>query len=457
VRNKSIRKNQPLLSSSNRESRLAGWFLPVALSAGFALSATSAMAQSNPQYVDLGGAAKGAYYLPDTGPAPHIAVLAIHRVNNLLGPSNAAEWNKRGFAFLGVNPRSDNNEALVSHELNALDVRTGVRFLRSQPGITKVVLLGGSGGGATTTFYQAVAENGARFCRGPSKLVECDPDQMAGFKPEDRADGVVLRDPHPSLAINTLRSLNPSVSLMGGPNSPIDPKLDPFNTRNGYNPDGNSRYSPEFQERYFKAQSKRMNDLIKQAQKIRKMQAAGTYKPADDDAFIVYHASARLSDFSTGVWRGTVAPQKLLLNNGSVRTQIVNTVRVSDPGNKETDESFSGTAFLTLSSFLSANAIKSTHSLNGISYCSSNSSTICAVQNIRAPILIVSMQGHYFIRDGEITYDNAVSADKDLIIIEGATHGGGPCTPCSAVTGKSYSNATKNWNDYAAAWINARF
>ena len=43
---------------------------------------------------------------------------------------------------LCMNPRSDNNEALVIWETIALDVRSGVNFLRKQPGITKVLTCG---------------------------------------------------------------------------------------------------------------------------------------------------------------------------------------------------------------------------------------------------------------------------------------------------------------------------
>ena len=43
---------------------------------------------------------------------------------------------------LAMNPRSDNNEAAVNFEANALDIKSGVEFLRKQPGITKVVLFG---------------------------------------------------------------------------------------------------------------------------------------------------------------------------------------------------------------------------------------------------------------------------------------------------------------------------
>ena len=111
--------------------------------------------------------------------------------------------------------------------------------------------------------------------------------------------------------------------------------------------------------------------------------------------------------------------------------------------------------FLTLRSFLSANAIRAKDSMIDIDWCSSNNSTPCAVQQINVPLLIAAMGAHYFIADNEIHYDLAASKDKDYIIIEGAVHGQTGCEPCSKVTGKSYGNATKNLYDYVAAWARA--
>jgi hypothetical protein len=281
---------------------------------------------------------------------------------------------------------------------------------------------------------------------------------LAGFTAADKADGIIFMDAHPGNTINSLRSLNPSVKGEEA-NSAIDSSLDPFNVNNGFNPNGDSVYSQEFQNKYFRAQAKRMNDLIKKALAMRNKMESGKVDPSDDDSFVVYRASARLSDFSTGVHRGTLAPRKLLKNDGTVQTQVIDTVRISNPGNEEDDASFDGGGAmdLTVNSFLSANAIKSTHSLDGIDWCSSNNSTICAVRSIQLPILVVAAQGHYFIRDGEQIFQNSVSPDKDFYVVEGMTHGLGPCAPCSAATGNPYGNARKNLFDLAASWANARF
>jgi hypothetical protein len=363
---------------------------------------------------------------------------------------------------LGMTVRAVNNEALVNWPELALDVRAGVRFLRSQPGITTVILIGPSGGGPLMSFYQAVAENGPAYCQGPDKIVECSSETLAGFRPADRADGIVYLDGHPGNSVNTLRSLNAAVRNENRPFDSINPRLDPFDVNNGFNPNGDSVYSRQFQDRYFPAQSDRMNALIDKALEIDRKMAEGTYQPADDDAFVFYRNSARLSDFSTGVFRGTLNPAKLLKNDGTIVTQVVQTVRIPDPSNREGDQLMgsgngAGVKDLTITSFLTANAIRSWHSLDGIYWCSANDTTICAVRYIHVPILVMSMQAHYFIRDGEVVYENGTMADKDFIVVEGATHGGTGCTACTAVTGVDYSNAQKNIYDYVAAWTSARF
>ena len=79
-----------------------------------------------------------------------------------------------------------------------------------------------------------------------------------------------------------------------------------------------------------------------------------------------------------------------------------------------------------------------------------------AVRAVSIPLLVTAMGAHYFIRDNEIHYDMAASADKDFIVIEGATHGIRPCTVCERSPGE-YSNTVRNFFDYVQRWINARF
>ena len=421
-----------------------------------ALPASTAHAQSNPAYVQFSPAAvKGALYKPDAGPAPHVAVLLIHRTSNFLSHLATGELARRGFLVLAMNPRSDNNESAVIFEDNALDLKSGVEFLKRQPGITKVVLLGHSGGGPATSFYQAVAEKGISYCRGQGKIVPC-ADTLAGLP---RADGLVLVDAHPGVSVNGLRSLNPAVLNESDPHQ-TDPALDPFDRKNGFNPTGPSKYSEAFKQKYFKAQADRMNRLISGARARLQRMHNETDTVSDDDVFLVVRGEgARLMELDPSVHHATLKPQKLLKNDGTIATQIVESVRPAPitPGAPARNASFvNGTRLLTLRSFLSANAIRARDSMDDIDWCSSNNSTPCALRSITIPVLITAMGAHYFIRDNEIHYEAAASADKDFIVVEGATHGIRPCVPCEKTPGQ-YGNSVKNYFDYVAKWINARF
>jgi hypothetical protein len=428
--------------------------LPAVYLLCLASSVSVAFGQSSPAYIQFSPAeVKGALYKPDSGPAPHVGILVTHRTSNVMGSLTCTELAKRGFTVLCLNPRSDNNEALVRWESIALDVRSGVNFLRKQPGITKVLLLGGSGGGPTMSFYQAVAERGPSYCQGPNKLVQCG-DELANLP---RADGIIFRDAHPGNPVNGIRSLNPAIMNEGQPGQK-NPELDPFNPENGYNPKGPSKYSEAFKKKYFKAQADRMNRLIDDALRKVALMKEGKYHYPDDDVFVVVGGGgARLMELDLSIHHGTMKPQKLLKNDGGIVTEVVNSVRRANPSLAKESATFeNGARLLTVRSFLSANATRATDSMDGIDDCSTNNSTPCALRSISVPVLIAAMGGHYFIRDNEIHYEVAASSDKDFIVIEGATHGITPCVRCEQAPGQ-YSNSVKNFFDYVAKWVNARF
>ncbi len=428
--------------------------LPAVYLLCLASSVAVAFGQSNPTYIQFSPAeVKGALYKPDSGPAPHVGILVTHRTSNVMGSLTCTELAKRGFAVLCLNPRSDNNEALVRWESIALDVRSGVNFLRKQPGITKVLLLGGSGGGPTMSFYQAVAERGPSYCQGPNKLVQCS-GELANLP---RADGIIFRDAHPGNPVNGIRSLNPAIVNEGQPGQK-NPELDPFNPENGYNPKGPSKYSEAFKKKYFKAQADRMNKLIDDALRKVALMKEGKYHYPDDDVFVVVGGGgARLMELDLSIHHGTIQPQKLLKNDGGIVTEVVHSVRRANPALAKESATFeNGARLLTVRSFLSANATRAADSMDGIDDCSTNNSTPCALRNISVPVLIAAMGAHYFIRDNEIHYEVAASSDKDFIVIEGATHGITPCVRCEQSPGQ-YSNSVKNFFDYVAKWINARF
>src|SRR2546428_551109 len=138
---------------------------------------------------------------------------------------------------------------------------------------------------------------------------------------------VLLIHAHPGVAVNGLRSLNPAVLNEADPKQ-IDPALDPFDPKNGFNPNGPSKYSEEFKQKYFKAQADRMNRLIAGAHgKLQRMQTDNDAFPDDDVFLVIRGEGARLMELDPAIHHSTLKPQKLLKNDGTVVTQIVESVR----------------------------------------------------------------------------------------------------------------------------------
>jgi hypothetical protein len=122
-------------------------------------------------------------------------------------------------------------------------------------------------------------------------------------------------------------------------------------------------------------------------------------------------------ELDMSIHHSTAKPRKLLKNDGTIVTQIVESVRRPAPELNVQNASFkNGTRIFTLRSFLSANAIRSGDSMDNIDWCSSNNSTDCALKSISVPVLVTAMGAHYFIRDSEFHYEMAASKDKEFIV-----------------------------------------
>src|SRR5260370_20795607 len=210
-----------------------------------------------------------------------------------------------------------------------------------------------------------------------------------------------------------------------------------------------------------------MNEVTDAALSAQTRMKSGAYPYPDDDVVIIPSggnpgagpgggAVLAALDPSIADLMSTARPEKLLTNNGIIKTQIVSSVAVSQPETAVSNAAFdTGTKLFTLKSFLSANATRATNSRDGIDYCSSNNSTTCAVQSISVPIIIAAMGGYQFIHDDEMIFEKSASKDKEYVVIEGALHGFGPCTACETTKGP-YSNTVKNLFDYILDWTNTR-
>ena len=198
-----------------------------------------------------------------------------------------------------------------------------------------------------------MAENGTGYCQGPQKLVECT-EELSGLPP---ADGIILVDTNPGNAASAVRRINAAVTndhaiLNDNQPAEIDPSLDPFRPENGYNAGGASTYTEAFRERYFTAQSERMNGLIELAQSQLRDIENGVGRFTDNDVLIVVRAdTAELMVLDTSIHHTSMRPQKVLRNDGTVVRQIVESVRVPLPELATQNTSLAqGALFLTVRS-----------------------------------------------------------------------------------------------------------
>jgi hypothetical protein len=429
-------------------------------SSALAIAATLAVpafAQTHPEFVQL-GRVSAAIYKPDAGPASHVAFLIAHRSANNLNNVACRELSRRGFLAFCFNTRYVNNDSIVEWEPIALDVKAAMDYVRNMPGITKVILLGHSGGSPLMSYYQAVAENGIAYCQAPARLTKCG-NNLAGLKP---ADGLLFAEAHPGDGVQALRGINPSLAIVEGKVA-VDTSLDPFSVANGYNPKGASHYSPEFRAKYYAAQSRVMNEQIARVQALEARIKQGEHLYPDNDVVLVPFSdqagAARLDQMDPSIPEimSTARPEKLLKNDSSIVMQVVKSLEPAHPEQAKRNRSFEdGTKVLTVKSYLSANAVRSTNSVDGIEHCSNNNSTLCAVQAIKVPTLIAAMGAYHMLRDEEAMYDKSAAADKDYVVIEGAELNYTACKECETTPGQ-FGNSLKNLFDYIRDWTNKRF
>ncbi len=386
---------------------------------------------------------------PDSGPAPRIAILYDNGLASPLHPM-CTEMAKRG--FLTWCALSNPELADLRDWMHvALEIKAAIAYLRQQPGIDAIVLYGHSGGGAAASFYQAVAENGVSFCQSPRKLSRCG-DDLAGLP---RADAVVFPDAHPGMDVMSLRGLNPAL-ISAGDRIKVDPTLDPFSPRNGFDPNGHSHYSAAFQKRYYAAQAAEMRRLVTRALRIQARIAAGRLSnPAEEQIVIPgFGIATHLDELdpSIAVTMSTVRPERLLRNDGTISVQRIHSVWTG----RSPFLHFSQDIVEPATSFLEMRALRARDSMSQIDWCSANSDTVCNAWHIHVPVLFIASGASDFIADEERMYDGSPAHDKQYIVVEGALHPGAPCVECAASPDR-YANSMTNLFNYIARWINQRF
>ena len=107
----------------------------VAATASFA-TLDGALAQSDPAYVRL-GRVNAARFVPDEGPAPHIAFVSAHRTANTIGSSTCTELAQRGFMAICFETRFRNDDIGIQWEELPHDVKAVVDHARAQPPVLR--------------------------------------------------------------------------------------------------------------------------------------------------------------------------------------------------------------------------------------------------------------------------------------------------------------------------------
>jgi pimeloyl-ACP methyl ester carboxylesterase len=174
---------------------------------------------------------------------PTIAMIATHYQIDFSEHYLADYMAARGVGFLGWNTRFRGFEStfLLDHAL--VDIGVGVRWLREVAGVDTVVLLGNSGGGSLMAAYQ-------------SQAVDPNVTPLTGMRPAKglealpAADGYIASAAHPGRPEVLTAWMDGAVV---DENDPVasDPDLDLFDPNNG------PPYSPDFVDRYRRAQTAR--------------------------------------------------------------------------------------------------------------------------------------------------------------------------------------------------------
>jgi pimeloyl-ACP methyl ester carboxylesterase len=422
--------------------------------------------------VQLASNVPAVLYEPVTpGDKSHIAIFVMHFASDYLHFSACTELSKRGYRVLCANNSVGRAGDRDGIDRMLLDAKLGVAYLRKSPGVRKVVLLGHSGGGMLMSAYQNIAENGLSACQGPEKLIKCS-NSLAGLP---AADGIMLLDAHWGDAIvNELLSWNPSVADSGA----VNPDLDPYSPRNGYDPQG-AKYSENFLRRYQAQVGKKMNQLVATAetQLLAKPgeEAGGAQFPMPRGSGVrLWMQDARLLSHTRNAW-------PLLRADGSVVAQVVYSVRPSGnqppqgrPLNDQaatarqpvtgqlapTQISQRGTEPATsVREFLNTYAVRvdeefgyDEDSVRGIDWSSSYAFAPGNVKGIKVPLLTMGMTGSYEYLSSELIYQNARSADKSIAFVEGASHGLNTCTRCEKYSGQ-YGDTVKTLYNYIDMWL----
>ncbi len=202
-----------------------------------------------------GAQVRGLYWVPKRNPRPKVAVVAAHPRVDFSQHYAFPELLRAGYACMGANTRSVNNDSTCVHEQMLLDVAAYARWLKEERGIERLVWLGNSGGGSLGGFYQqqAKAAPGQRLKVTPAgRPVALNDAVMPVF------DAMMITAAHTGQGLIMNNVIDPSVADEDDPLL-TDPAVDMYDPANGFRPAPDwTEYDPGFVARYRAAQLARV-------------------------------------------------------------------------------------------------------------------------------------------------------------------------------------------------------
>jgi hypothetical protein len=263
-----------------------------------------------------------------------------------------------------------------------------------------------------------------------------------------KADGVIFTDSHLGEAFRLLTYLDPAVSDETHPLK-RNQGLDLFDAANGYDKKKGATYSQDFLKSFFAAQAARNERLISDALVRLTAIEKGQGKYKKDEPFDVAEANARALQSDTRLISRTRNDHALLKSDGTTSKQIIKSVR--PPMGQENSignyEQYSVRGFLAGEAIrTNGNYMMTEDSITGVEWASSSNSAPSNIEGIKVPVLIMAMTCHYFVVPDEILFDHAASKDKEIVYVEGASHGYTPCRP-------EYGDTMKRTFDYMDKWL----
>jgi len=292
---------------------------------------------------------------------------------------------RAGHHVIYCQSRYPNNDTALIMEKVAVDMGECVRDAKERLGYEKVILGGWSGGGSLALFYQRQAENPTVTCTpagDPPNLAE------ANLVP---ADGMLLLAAHVSRALTLTEWMDASILDETNPGL-RDPELDLYDPRNPNQPP----YDEKFQHQYRQAQIARNRRITAWVhEKLAALREQG--RPNEEFPFTVHGTMAAPVWLDTSIDPNERKPNHCFLGE----PRVVNNGPV-------------GLArFTTLRSWLSQ-----------WSYDDSNARGPDDAANMSLPTLVISNGADDACTPSHAKrlYNAVANANKELVVIEGATH-----------------------------------